>query len=67
MQYATHLQYITAYPGAYVLNPPGSEVGPGQVTTWGKATANEVDAYGLQWNWASKSSKHIPFDWTGPA
>jgi len=50
-----------------LLNPPGSEVGPGQVATWGKATANEVDAYGFQWNWASKSSKHIPFDWTGPA
>jgi hypothetical protein len=59
----------TTPPGARVqlLNPPGSEVGPGQVATWGKATANQVDAYGFQWNWASKSSKHIPFDWTGPA
>lgn len=58
----------TTPPGARVqlLNPPGSEVGPGQVATWGKATANQVDAYGFQWNWASKSSKHIPFDWTGP-
>ena len=27
-----------------LLNPPGSEVGPGQVATWGKATANQVDA-----------------------
>jgi hypothetical protein len=59
----------TTPPGARVqlLNPPGSEVGPGQVCTWGKATANQVDAYGFQWNWAGKSSKHIPFDWTGPA
>jgi len=59
----------TTPPGARVqlLNPPGSEVGPGQVATWGKATANQVDAYGFQWNWATKSSKHIPFDWTGPA
>jgi hypothetical protein len=59
----------TTPPGARVqlLNPPGSEVGPGQVATWGKATANRVDAYGFQWNWAGKSSKHIPFDWTGPA
>jgi hypothetical protein len=59
----------TTPPGARVqlLNPPGSEVGPGQVETWGKATANQVDAYGFQWNWAGKSSKHIPFDWTGPA
>jgi hypothetical protein len=59
----------TTPPGARVqlLNPPGSEVGPGQVATWGKATANQVEAYGFQWNWATKSSKHIPFDWTGPA
>ena len=49
------------------LNPPGYEVGPGQVCTWGKATANQVDAHGFQWDWAGKSSKHIPFDWTGPA
>jgi hypothetical protein len=58
----------TTPPGARVqlLNPPGSEVGPGQVATWGKATANQVEAYGFQWNWAGKSSKHIPFDWTGP-
>ena len=33
----------------------------------GKATAHQVDAHEFQWNWAGKSSKHIPFDWTGPA
>jgi hypothetical protein len=49
-----------------LLNAPGSEVGPGQVATWGKATADEVDAYGFRWDWKGKSSKHIPFDWTGP-
>lgn len=49
------------------LNPPGSEVGPGQIATWGKTTANLVDAYGFKWDWAGQSSKHIPFDWTGPA
>jgi hypothetical protein len=40
----------TTPPGARVqlLNPPGSEVGPGQVATWGKATANHVDAHGFQ-------------------
>jgi len=56
-------------PGARVqtLNPPGSEVGPGQTATWGKTTENLVDAYGLKWDWAGQSSKHIPFDWTGPA
>ena len=47
-------------------NAPGSETGPGQVMTWGKAVDNEVEAFGLKWNWAGKSSKHIPFDWTGP-
>ena len=59
----------TTPPGARVqlLNPPGSEMGPGQVATWGKATANQVEAHGFQWNWAGKSSKHIPFDWIGPA
>jgi hypothetical protein len=59
----------TTPPGARVQlhHAPGSEVGPGQVMTWGKATQNEVDAFGLRWTWAGKSSKHIPFDWTGPA
>ena len=50
-----------------LLNPPGSEVGPGQVATWGKTVDNQVDAYGFQWDWAGQSSKHIPFDWSGPA
>jgi hypothetical protein len=58
----------TTPPGKRVqlLNPPGSETGPGQIATWGRATANSVDAPGFQWNWAEKSSKHIPFDWAGP-
>ena len=50
-----------------LLNPPGSEVGPGQVATWGKTVENRVDAYGYTWDWAEKSSKHIPFDRSGPA
>jgi hypothetical protein len=49
-----------------LLNPPGSETGPGQIATWGEATENVVSAHGFQWNWARRSSKHIPFDWTGP-
>ena len=49
-----------------LLNPPGSEVGPGQVATWGRATADRVDGFGFDWEWDGKSSKHIPFDWTGP-
>jgi hypothetical protein len=58
----------TTPPGKRVqlINPPGSEVGPGQIATWGKAINNQVDAYGLHWDWAGKSSKHIPFDWKGP-
>ena len=49
-----------------VHNPPGAEVGPGQVATWGVATTDRVDAYGWTWEWAGRSSKHFPFDWNGP-
>jgi hypothetical protein len=49
-----------------VHNPPGAEVGPGQVATWGVATTDRVDAYGWTWEWAGRSSKHFPFDWSGP-
>ncbi len=49
-----------------LLNPPGSEVGPGGVATWGKVLSNVVDAHGFEWTWSGKSSKHIPFDWSGP-
>ena len=50
------------------LNPPGSEVGPGTVATWGKAMADEVYAPEVRFEWKRKgrSSKHIPFDWSGP-
>ena len=48
------------------LNPPGSEVGPGTVATWGRAIADEVDAIGFKWERKGRSSKHIPFDWSGP-
>lgn len=59
----------TTPPGARVQlhNAPGSEVGPGQVMTWGRANENEAQALGFRWSWAGRSSKHIPFDWTGPA
>lgn len=58
----------TTPPGARVElhNAPGSETGPGQVMTWGEAVESEVDAFGVQGSWAGQSSKHIPFDWTGP-
>jgi hypothetical protein len=51
------------------INPPGSEVGPGAagaVATWGKAVADEVDAMGFKWERKGRSSKHIPFEWSGP-
>jgi hypothetical protein len=48
------------------INAPGSETGPGAVATWGKAIADEVDAMGFKWEWNGRSSKHIPFDWSGP-
>jgi hypothetical protein len=47
-------------------NPPGAEVGPGQVATWGVATASKADAMGWSFDWAGRSSKHFPFDWSGP-
>ena len=61
----------TARPGERVQlhNPPGSEVGPGHVATWGSATAYEVDGseFGMKRELPGKSSKHIPFEWSGPA
>jgi hypothetical protein len=48
------------------INAPGSEIGPGTTATWGKAIADEVDAMGFKWEWNGGSSKHIPFDWSGP-
>ena len=58
----------TTPPGKRVqtLNPPGSEVGPGGVATWGIAVRDEVDAMGFKWKREGKSSKHIPFAWEGP-
>ena len=47
-------------------NAPGAEVGPGQVATWGRATADRAEGFGFSWDWAGRSSKHFPFDWSGP-
>lgn len=49
------------------LNPPRSEVGPGGIATWGRATADRVDAFGFKFEWDGRSSKLIPFSWSGPA
>ena len=58
----------TTPPGKRVqtINPPGSEVGPGGVATWGTAVADEADAMGFKWGRKGRSSKHIPFNWSGP-
>ena len=58
----------TAAVGARVQlhNAPGAEVGPGQIATWGTATADRADGFGFSWDWAGRSSKHFPFDWSGP-
>lgn len=58
----------TTPPGKRVqsTNMPGSEVGPGAVTTWGMAKADKVNAHGFAWDLPGRSSKHMPFDWTGP-
>ncbi|GAA4288195.1 DUF1326 domain-containing protein [Georgenia daeguensis] len=61
----------TTPPGTRVqlVNPPGSEVGPGGVATWGVSTSAVVDVpdYPLSFEWgAGRSSKHIPFEWSGP-
>jgi hypothetical protein len=48
-----------------VLNAPGAEVGPGQgPLTYGVASTNDADCFGLKWDWAGRSSKHIPFEWS---
>jgi hypothetical protein len=59
----------TSLPGRYpqLMNAPGCETGPGpQLATWGKSTVCTVDAFDFKWYWTTNSSKHIPFDWTGP-
>ncbi len=50
------------------INAPASEVGPGTVATWGKSITDEVNAPEVcfEWKRSGKSSKHIPFDWSGP-
>jgi hypothetical protein len=58
----------TTPPGKRVqtINPPGSEVGPGGIATWGTAIVDNASAFGFEWNRSGQSSKHIPFIWSGP-
>jgi len=50
------------------INPPGSEVGPsGKVATWGASTEAFWNAFGFAQDYvAGRSSKHLPFEWSGP-
>ena len=48
------------------INPPGSEVEQGAVATWGISTADQADTMGFRWERKGQSSKHIPFEWSGP-
>ncbi len=44
----------------------GGKTGPEDVSTWGKAAHAEIDSHGFKWNLVGKSSKHVPFHWSGP-
>jgi len=58
----------TSRPGdrVQVHNPPGAEVGPGAIATWGTSTADHASAFGFTWQRTGRSSKHMQFDWSGP-
>ena len=66
---AAALSGPTTPPGKRVqtINAPGSEVGPGGAATWGQGDVQLwEDVFGFTTNFRGKSSKHIPFDWSGP-
>jgi hypothetical protein len=57
----------TTVPGkqVQVLNIPGAEPGPNSgPTTYGVAQTDEAEGFGFKWNWAGRSAKHIPFEWS---
>jgi hypothetical protein len=58
----------TSLPGqrTQTHNPPGCETGPNGVATWGVAVVDNAEGFGFKWSRTGHSSKHIPFDWTGP-
>lgn len=48
-----------------VVNPTGSEVGPGQgAVTYAVASTDKGEAFGMSWERSGNSSKHIPFEWS---
>lgn len=64
---AVALDGPTTPPGTRVqlYNPPGSEVGPGHVATWGRGLHQRTQAFGFDLELENVSSKHIPFTWWG--
>jgi hypothetical protein len=47
-----------------LINPPGSETGPGQIATWGVVKNTYATGFDYSHPFEGQSSKHIPFDWT---
>jgi hypothetical protein len=48
-----------------VTNIPGAEAGPNSgATTYGIATKSEADVFGFDFDWAGRSAKHMPFEWS---
>jgi hypothetical protein len=42
----------------------GGRTWPGR--DMGHRKGGRVNAFGFQWSWPGRSSKHFPFDWSGP-
>ena len=63
-----HINCPTTPPGKRVqtINPPGSEVGPEGLQLGGYPFADEAETIGFKWKRKGRSSKHIPFEWSGP-
>ncbi|HEX6121730.1 MAG TPA: hypothetical protein VFY89_01155, partial [Ktedonobacterales bacterium] len=58
----------TSVPGqrTQTINPPGAEMGPGSVATWGVNKEARGQGLGFSFDLAGRSSKHMAFDWSGP-
>ncbi|MBA0054168.1 DUF1326 domain-containing protein [Streptomyces sp. AJS327] len=46
-----------------LVNAPGSEVGPGQIATWGVVSEDRAEGFAYSHEYRGGSSKHFPFDW----
>ena len=47
-----------------LVGPAARSLGASAFTV--DSTADKVDVFGFKWSHVGQSSKHIPFDWTGP-